>query len=216
MMPVMDLDAIAAKNVADVVRLAVKHSPARKALVAFDARTPLARILAQAYRSALPSAAFLDFDAGGKDAFFAAVEALSPGDLVVLVQSSSFRLDEFRIRIELFKRALATVEHVHLERATDGRQIGIYVDALAYDPAYYLKMGRALKEKIDRAETVVVRCAGTTLTYEGGMEPAKLNVGDYAGMANIGGTFPIGEVFSEPKDLARVNGEALLDRKSVV
>ncbi len=29
-------------------------------------------------------------------------------------------------------------------------------------------------------------------------------------MKNVGGTFPIGEVFSEPKDFACVNGEALI------
>lgn len=206
----MDLVAVAAKHVKDIVRLAIRRSPAAKALVVFDERTPLARIVAAAYRQALPDARFMDFDASGKDAFFEALDALAPGDLVVLVQSSSFRLDEFRIRIELFKRGLATVDHLHLERARDEGQMRIYVEALAYDPSYYVMLGHALKKRLDAAETVTVRCAGTALTYEGGMEPAKLNVGDYAGMKNVGGTFPIGEVFTEPKDLAKVNGEAML------
>jgi hypothetical protein len=127
-----------------------------------------------------------------------------------MIQSMAFRLDDFRIRIELFKRGLKVIEHVHLERATDERQIALYVDGMAYDPSYYRPLGRALKAKIDAAETVKVFCDGTVLTYEGGMEPTKLNVGDYAGMTNVGGTFPIGEVFSEPKDLARVNGEVKL------
>lgn len=29
-------------------------------------------------------------------------------------------------------------------------------------------------------------------------------------MKNVGGTFPIGEVFSEPKDLTKVNGEVMV------
>lgn len=205
-----DMHHAAAKNVGDIVRLAIKLDPAKRALVVFDERTPLSRLLASAYRVALPDAEFLDFDAGGVTGFFDALAKFSPGDLVVLVQSSSFRLNQFRIRIELFKRGLAAVEHLHLERAADERQMAIYVDALAYDPSYYVTAGRALKERIDRAETAVVRCKGTVLTYEGGMEPAKLNVGDYAGMQNVGGTFPIGEVFSEPRDLSRVNGEAMI------
>lgn len=204
------LEKQAAKHAGDIVRLALKHESPRKALVVFDARTPLARLVTAAYRAALPDATHLDFEASSKDGVMAAIDALSPGDLVVLIQSSNFRLDEFRIRIELFKRSLAVVEHVHLERARDERQIAIYVDAMAYDPDYYLPRGRAIKAKIDAAKRVQVFCAGTVLTYEGGMEEAKLNVGDYAGMKNVGGTFPIGEVFSEPKDLAQVGGEAML------
>lgn len=206
----MDPISAATRNVGDIARHAIKLAPAHRALVVFDERTPLAKLIAAAYRAALPDARFMDFDASGKEKFFAAIDGLSRGDLVVLVQSSSFRLDEFRIRIELFKRGLATVEHLHLERAKDEKQVAIYVEALAYDPSYYVRLGHALKERIDRVFKAEVLCAGTTLSYEGGMEPAKLNVGDYTGMANVGGTFPIGEVFTEPKDLSRVNGEAML------
>lgn len=204
------LAARAARNVEDIVRLAIRHPRERAALVVFDERTPLARLVASAYRAALTEADFLDFDASGPEAFFGAIGRLVPGDLVVLIQSSSFRLNEFRIRIELFKRGLAAIEHLHLERAFDEEHMRIYVDALAYDPAAYVPLGQALKRKLDAAGTVVVRCAGTALTYEGGMEPAKLNVGDYTGLQNVGGTFPIGEVFTEPRDLARVDGEALV------
>ncbi len=204
------LAAAAATHVADIIRLAFRFDGARDALVVFDVRTPLARIVTDAYRSALPRAAFLDFDAAGRDAVLGAIDARRPGDLVVLIQSSNFRLDEFRFRIELFKRELAVIEHVHLERATDDAQMRIYVDALAYDREYYVGTGRRLKAALDAARTVTVRCKGTLLTYEGGMEDAKLNVGDYEGMKNVGGTFPIGETFTEPRDLAKMNGDALL------
>lgn len=210
-MPVMDtLSATATKNVGDIVRLAIKHAAPRKALVVFDERTPLSRHITDAYRAAVPEAAFLDFDAATPEAVLEEIGRLAASDLVVLIQSSNFQLAAFRFRIELFQRSIAVIEHVHLERSSDEAQMATYVDALAYDPAYYHGLGHALKERIDRASTIVVRCAGTALTYTGGMEPTKLNVGDYTGMKNVGGTFPIGEVFSEPKDLAGVNGEALL------
>ncbi|HTM68930.1 MAG TPA: hypothetical protein VL426_06570, partial [Candidatus Binatia bacterium] len=204
------LAAKAAKHAGDIVRLAIKHPPGRKALVIFDARTPLSRVITEAYRAALPEAETLDFDAITPEAAAAAVTALSPGDLAVLIQSSNFNLAAFRFRIEMFQRGLAVIEHVHLERATDEAQMATYVDAIAYDPAYYAGLARPIKAAIDAAGTVTVRCRGTMLTYEGGMEDAKLNIGDYAGMKNVGGTFPIGEVFSEPKDLARLNGEAMI------
>ena len=53
---------------------------------------------------------------------------------------------------------------------------------------------------------MVVSCEGTELVYETPLEDAKLNIGDYTGMKNRGGQFPIGEVFTEPKDIAGVNG----------
>jgi aminopeptidase len=204
------LAAKASKNAGDIVRLAIKHDAARKALIVYDTRTPLSKILTAAYTDVLPGATALDFDQSSPTDVLAAIAALSPGDLVILIQSSDFRLAEFRIRIELFQRGLAVIEHVHLERSTDEAQVATYVDALAYDPDYYLPRARYLKQKIDSAKTIVVRCADTALTYEGGMEAAKLNVGDYTDMKNIGGTFPIGEVFSEPRDFSKVNGEAMI------
>lgn len=202
--------SLAAKHVRDIVTLAIEHHPSRKALVVFDVRSPLSRLLGDAYKEALPHATFLDFDMVTADMIMDEIKKLEPGDLTVLVQSTNFRLSEFRIRIELFQRGLSVIEHVHLERATDDRQIEIYVDALAYDPSYYRTRGHLLKERIDAAETIKVIGNGTVLTYEGGMEETKLNVGDYEGMKNVGGTFPIGEVFSEPKDFNLLNGEAMI------
>lgn len=200
----------AAKHVADIVTLAIEHHPSRKALVVFDARSSLSRLLSDAYKEALPHATRIDFDAVTPEAIMEEIKKLEPGDLTVLIQSSNFRLSEFRIRIELFQRGLSVIEHVHLERSSDDRQIEIYVDSLAYDPSYYRTRGHALKERIDAAKTIKVVGNGAVLTYEGGMEDTKLNVGDYEGMKNVGGTFPIGEVFSEPKDFNLLNGEAMI------
>lgn len=206
------LSVAAAKNVNDIVRLALKHEDGRKALVVYDSRTPLSRLLTDAYAVTLPNAVRIDFDSTSQADILAAIQALSPKDLVILVQSSNFRLAEYRIRIELFQRGLAVIEHVHLERAADNqRQLELYVDSLAYDPAYYHGEAVRLKEKIDGAKMIEVRCiGGTVLRYDGGMEDTKWNVGDYTGMKNVGGTFPIGEVFSEPRDFSRVNGEAMV------
>jgi len=89
----------------------------------------------------------------------------------------------------------------------EGAQIATYLESLAYDPAYYRVLGLKLKRDLDQAERVTVECSGTVLEYVGGVESSKLNIGDYAGMKNIGGTFPIGEVFTEARDLRKVNGE---------
>ena len=199
------MHAAAKKNVGDILKLAVEHAADKAAVVVFDERCGLAKLLAEAYRACLPTALHIDFDASSPQSVLAAFEPLAPGSLVVLVQSASFRLEAFRIRVELFKRGLKVIEHPHLSRLAEN-EYATYVDALAYDPAYYRTTGRALKERIDAASRAVVASGAEQLTYETRLEPAKLNVGDYSAMTNVGGQFPIGEVFTEAIDLQRVNG----------
>ncbi len=88
------------------------------------------------------------------------------------------------------------------------QQINYYVDSLTYDPNYYRRVGSALKNKIDVATKCVIDSGGEFLVFDSELEQAKLNVGDYREMKNIGGQFPIGEVFTEAKDLESVSGRA--------
>lgn len=202
---VSPLVSSADRHVGDILAHAIEHAPNRAAVVVFDARCGLSRVLAAAYRACLPAATHLDFDAVPADAVMAALGGLQPGDLAVLIQSTSFRLEAFRIRVELFKRGLKVIEHPHLARMKE-MEYATYVEALAYDPAYYRTVGRALKDRIDRAAGAVVESGGARLVYDCAFEPAKLNIGDYASLKNVGGQFPIGEVFTEPRELERVNG----------
>jgi hypothetical protein len=203
-LPQIAIDA-ATRHLHDVLAIAIEHGPAHRALVVFDAHTDLSRALTQAYRNNLSDGRFIDFDAMAHEDVLAVFRAMAPGDLVVLIQSSSFRLDGFRIRVELFKLGLKVIEHVHLARMP-GEQGEHYIAALAYDPAYYRGVGQALKARIDVAGGAVVHSGGEQLVFGSPLESAKLNIGDYSTMHNVGGQFPIGEVFTEAQDLEAVNG----------
>ena len=196
---------VAAQNVADLLAMAICHRPDEPALVVCDKRSWLNVVLADAYRPALPDAAFIDFDDVTPETVLAAFADMPAGSLVVLIQSTSFRLEAFRIRIELFKRGLKVIEHVHLSRMP-GVQGLHYIASLAYDPAYYRGVGHELKARIDRARHGMVDSGGEQLVFASPFESAKLNIGDYSGMNNIGGQFPLGEVFTEAQDLEAVNG----------
>src|SRR5665647_3314689 len=100
---------LAEKNVRDILTLAIEHLPTQSALVVWDAQCALAIALTQAYRRCLPDAVFIDFNSVAPETVRAEFERLAPGDLVVLIQSTSFRLDAFRIRVELFKRSLKVI-----------------------------------------------------------------------------------------------------------
>jgi aminopeptidase len=197
------LPALAERHVRDILTHAVCHSKGRALLVS-DSGSKLSRLLTAAYRACLPDALHLSFDEVAPEQILQAFAELAGGDLVVLIQSTSFRLGAFRIRVELFKRGLKVIEHPHLARME--AEAAIYVDALAYEPAYYRGVGAELKRRIDCASSAVVDSGGELLSYDSAFEPAKLNVGDYSALANVGGQFPIGEVFTEPLDLERVNG----------
>jgi aminopeptidase len=205
-LPAHAVDAAAA-HLKNVLAIAIEHGPQQRALVVYDTRTGLARALVEAYRRNLPQADFIDFDGVAPDEVLARFRQLAPKDLVVLVQSTNFRLEAFRIRVELFKLGLKVVEHVHLSRMA-GIQGEHYIDALAYDPDYFRGVGRALKSRIDAAPLARVVGGGEELVFASNFEPAKLNIGDYSEMHNVGGQFPIGEVFTEALDLEAVNGRA--------
>lgn len=198
--------AVATRNVAGAIAHAVRHDPAQGALIIADERCELTRLLARAYREALPNARYVSFDQAEQDDVIAACNAGKPGDLVVLVQSSSFRLSVFRIRLELFQRGLKVIEHPHLA-GMEKDEIPFYIDSLAYDPAYYHATGHALKRRLDQATRVELHTGSDRpLVYASRLEPTKLNIGDYTGMPNVGGQFPIGEVFTEAADLEAVEG----------
>ncbi|QQR81009.1 MAG: hypothetical protein IPJ69_02375 [Deltaproteobacteria bacterium] len=193
----------------DILRDSLRMQPHEKALVLFDSEAPLTHIMTEAYRQALPEGRFLDVASKTPEEVIQIFDALNLGDLVVLVQSTNFRLAQFRLRLELFQRNLKTIEHTQLSRMVES-QFATYIESLAYDASYYQSMGSQLKSKLDSSQKVVVTCAGTQLVYGGPMEEAKMNIGNYEGMKNVGGTFPIGEVFTELRDLSLLNGEAMV------
>ncbi len=199
----------AIENVRDIVTHALEYSSPARALVVFDDENGLTRIITEAYRTVLPDAQFLDFNAHTKEEIISAFDSLSPNDLVVLIQSTDFRLNEFRIRIQLFQRKLKVIDHLHLYRNTPD-QWETYINALAYDPLWYRGTGTKLKGVLETTETLRVLSNTTELTVTGGLEIPKLNIGDYTDMQNKGGTFPIGEVFTEAKDLSRMNGSLMV------
>ncbi len=201
----------AIRNVHDIVNIALKHrlSSGEQALVIYDTENGLTNILTEAYRSVLPHAKFVDFATVSKDEAIALFDALKPRDLVVLIQTSSFRLDDFRIRLHLFKQKLKVIEHTHLYRNHEDTW-DVYINALAYDPTWYREVGRKLQSKLASTNELHIEAGGAVLTVTGGLESPKPNLGDYTGMENIGGTFPIGEVFTEAQDFSKMNGSFMV------
>ena len=197
----------AQKNVQGLIDEVFHHTDEEHAVVVYDLGSVLSKVLSEAYKYCLPDATFFNFEECSHDEILEALASLQESDFVVLIQSTNFRLNAFRIRVELFKRKIKVLEHPHLGRMAD-EEAPVYIDALAYDAEYYRGVGHALQTKIDAARSGVLDSGGELLVYDSSFEPAKLNIGDYEQMTNTGGQFPIGEVFTEAKDLRALNGRA--------
>lgn len=196
-----------AANLSETLTIAMSHDPTQhRAMIVFDRDSAAACLLEQAYRRAAPAAEFWNFAEVDSAALVAAFATLAAHDLVVLVQTQSFRPEGFRIRVELFKRNIKVLEHSNLARINDAVELERYVGALAYDAAYYRGVGHALKNVVDGAAQLALIGDGTALQVAGGVEPAKINLGDFATLPNTGSLFPIGEIFTEAANLERVEG----------
>lgn len=196
----------AIQNIKDILSICIKHDQEREnALVVYDNQFGLTDIVLAGYREALPSAHFINFDEMNKEEIIHEFNQMKPKDLVVLIQSTNFLLNEFRIRLHLFNKNLKVIEHMHLARNAP-HMWETYIDALAYDTSFYPVVAPKLKTKLDACQKLVISSGDVKLEMEGGLEPAMLNIGDYVNMNNVGGTFPIGEVFTEGKDLTKLHG----------
>ena len=197
----------ASQNLTDTLRDVFLHDEDTTALVIYDLNSPLSMLLTDAYRLALPKGKFINFHDTDNDKILLQLEALQSGDLVALVQSNSFRLSAYRIRIELFKKKIKVAEHPHLARMSQEDEVAHYVNALAYDKQDSHQMRNVVQTAAIPASGAVVHSGDEILNYPGAFEEAKLNIGDYREMKNTGGQFPIGEVFTEARDLTSLNGK---------
>lgn len=199
------LVSTAEQHLAGLLSMVFNHTDKERAVIVYDTGCLISTILTEAYKRCLPDALFIDFNQQTPEEIRGILNSLHPSDFVALVQSKSFRLDAFRLRVELFKLKLKVIEHPHLSRMSDD-EAPYYIDSLAYDAEYYRRVGRELKSKIDAASSGVLDTGGDLLVYDSPFESAKLNIGDYTGMNNMGGQFPLGEVFTEAQDLRAVHG----------
>lgn len=136
--------------------------------------------------------------------------SLPAWSIVILVQSTNFRLSTFRIRLELFHRGIHVVEHNHLAYIPE-EQFPTFYHCLEYRTDEYVRLQHEFMKLSEGAdETRVVSIDGGVLTF-GPVETIRWNTWDYTWVENKWGTYPIGETFTEARDLSQVNGRCLVD-----
>lgn len=190
-----------------------------KVVLVYDNDSKLASILAEAYIENLnkikKSFSFrgedldrvveiINFNKIKKDDLKEKLISLKENSTVILVQSTNFRLEDFRIRLTLHKAWVWCLEHNHLAYIKDD-EIKNYVDVIEYKTPYFKELSAKLKEISDNANTLtIISKNGEKLVFEWWFEDMKQNTWDYT-WKNRWWTFPIWENFTEIKDFKKAN-----------
>jgi aminopeptidase len=140
--------------------------------------------------------------------------SLPAWSIVILVQSTNFRLSTFRIRLELFHLGIHVVEFNHLAYIQED-EFSTFATSLSYQTPEYTRIEDAFRELIEEnntkwGNTRIQSVNGEFLTFWA-LEKIRGNTGDYTGTVNKWGTFPIGEIFTEAVDLSDLNGRCLIE-----
>lgn len=130
---------------------------------------------------------------------------LPPWSIVLLVQSTNFRISTFRIRLELFNRGIQVIEHNHLAYIPE-EQFPTFEDSLTYRTDEYVRLQKEFARRMEVALNTRIQSVNWDILTFWAVEKIRGNTGDYSDVENKWGTFPIGEVFTEAKVLDSVNG----------
>ena len=208
-----DLQKIALQATKDILEknLQIYHPDiiGKKVVLIYDCESELSTLMAEGYIENLkkyPNAEILKYSDFTGEELKEKILSLEEYATVIMVESTNFRLEEFRIRMSLQHRNIAGIEHNHLTYIKK-EQIQTYLECVSYQSDYFQIVSDFLKQKNDTGSVMkIVSPEWAVLLLEGGFEDMKQNTGNFA-LNNRYGTYPIGENFSEAKDFSKVNGE---------
>lgn len=200
----------ATKNILEK-NLEIGNSPYSEnpVIVVYDTECELTKNIGEWYRENLKNrenSQVIIFEEIEAEVLKEKLMSLPKNSTVVLVQSRDFRLDDFRIRLNLHNKWVGCLEHNHLIYLREWEE-DTYIDAISYRWEEYDRLSNKFKDICDTAQTAKFICHnGDTLEISGGFEDMKQNIADYT-WKRRGSTFPCGENFSESKDFDKVNGK---------
>ncbi len=136
--------------------------------------------------------------------------SLPKWSIVILVQSTNFRLSTFRIRLELFHLGIHVVEFNHLAYIKEN-EFNTFTTSLSYNTSEYVRLQNVFQSYSEWVSSTRIQSVNTDILTFWPLEKIRGNTGDYSQSENKGWTFPIGETFTEAIDLSSVNGRCLID-----
>ena len=200
------------QHVKDILEKNYHLHPQKHILLVYDTGCTLSTLLATAYQEVMKpySHQAIEFDNVPERYIFEAFEQLPPNSLVILVQSGSFRMTKYRLRADLFRQGHQVIEHARLSFNLED-QIPNYIDSLAYDTDYYVQACTVLEGLLLENNQIQIE-SGDNLKLEitSAFEKPIKNTADFSNNPTASTGFPIGEIFTEAKELDKINGSVLV------
>ncbi|MBI4152141.1 hypothetical protein HY495_00385 [Candidatus Woesearchaeota archaeon] len=181
-------------------------------LLLYDSKSRLSRILTEAYSSAILQNRhmIIDFDTHSEEAILSQFKIIPPHSVVILVQTVSFRLTKHRLRADLFRAGHLVIEHTRLGYNLED-QIPHYIASLHYNTPYYVHAADTLEQLLSQNHSLrITSPEGNELIVNSAFEKPIKNTGDFHNAEIISAGFPIGEIFTEAKELEKMNGTLLV------
>ncbi len=179
-----------------------------KIVVVFDAETELSQKIHQAHRKLTPKAEFIKYNPEDKE-LRDKLMGLPEGSSVFLIQSVSFRIEDFRIRLSLFHKGIGCLEYSHLAWYEEKNEGDNFLESLEWQGEEFHRLGTAINERMIEDDTLKIYSGknGEHVLDFGKMEKGFINDGRFYQQKNRGGSVVCGEIFSEAENLRGVNGE---------
>ncbi len=200
------------KNLSDIVYKNYHVNAETFILLVYDTKSPLAKMLSEGYQEVIKNFKHqsINFQEHTEEEILTEFERLPPRSLIILVQSLSFRMTKHRLRADLFRQGHQVIEHARLSYNTE-EEIGNYINSLQYDTPFYVAMSDKIERLLaSRVPIVYESGEGLVLRVDSAYEKCIKNTGDFTHQASGSSGFPIGEVFTEAKELDKINGSILV------
>jgi len=183
-----------------------------KIVIVFDADSELSQKIHQAHRKVTPNAEFIKYEKDNNQEIRDHLMSLPEGSSVFLIQSVSFRIEDFRIRLSLFHKGIGCLEYSHLAWYKE-EEANTFLEALEYQGEEFHRLATAIDEQFKNSDTIKVYSGenGKSVLDFGQLEDGKINDGRFYTQKNRGGSVVCGEIFSEAKDLRGVNGSLTIN-----
>jgi hypothetical protein len=188
-------------------------------LIIYDNKTALSKLLKIGYKNAInkikekenPNIIFkeINFYKETNENIKDKISKLKEKDLVILIQSSSFRMSKYRWRTELYKLGLKIIEHSHLEK-NKLTEIKTYINSIEPNLEYYLNLKEKLIPKLEKAKSIQLISSDNSKLEFKKLDEIYDNIAYFEDKENYGTRFPVGEFLTESLNLEELNGEFLL------
>lgn len=184
----------------------------KKIILVYDLESPLSKLVANWYIENLKNnknAEIINFLEIEKEDLKQKLLSLEELSMVIFVSSTNFRLDDFRLRLNLKNSNVWCIEFNHLKYIKDD-EIKTYLKAISYNWDFYEKLSNNLKNIFDNWEKFeVISSEWNIFEVTWGFEDMKQNTGNFA-IENRYWSYPIWENFNEAKTFSKVNWELLI------